>query len=361
MQDFITTFVILPFVMEKLAAGEGLVLVVGGSGFLGQHLVEDILERYSKTRVRIFDIRAPNFENARAEFLQGNICKVDDLVAACEGVHTIFHTASPPEGRGRELYEMVNVIGTQNVIEAAKRTSVKQIVFTSSASVVFDGHNLVKADEKTPYVTSYLDPYIETKIKAEKAILAANSETLRTCAIRPSGIFGPRDAQAWPGIIEAGNKGQQKFQLGNNSNLMDWTYVRNVTCAHCLAADKLAEKNSPVGGEAFFVTNEEPIPFWEMPKYVWNGLGYSYSKPTVIPAFLILFIALFVDWMVWILSPIVKLKPTLSYFRVVVATTTRTFDTKKARDLLGYKPEISLADGMARSLEYFKQQKNTTQ
>ena len=335
-----------------------IMLVVGGSGFLGQHLVEHILTKDWDAKVRIFDIRPPQnaISHPRVEFFQGNICSVDDLVKACDGVQTIFHTASPPEGRGRQLYEMVNVTGTNNVIEAAKRAKVPQIVFTSTASVVFDGHHVVNGDETMPYVTSFLDPYIETKIIAEKAILKANGQGgLKTCALRPSGIFGPRDAQAWPGIIEAGKKGQSKYQLGNGENLMDWTFVENVAHAHCIAAEKLAEENSPAAGEAFFITNNEPLPFWDMPKIVWKSLGYDTPRITI-PAFLILIIAWLMDMIVWILSPIKTIKPSLTYFRVVLATTSRSFSSAKAKKLLGYEPIFSLAEGISKSLDYFKDQ-----
>ena len=335
-------------------------LVVGGCGFLGQHLVEHILTKDWDCKVRIFDIRPPQNEisHPRVEFFQGNICSVDDIVKACKDVHTIFHTASPPEGRGRQLYEMVNVQGTNNIIEAAKIAKVPQIVFTSTASVIFDGHDIINGDETIPYVTKFLDPYIETKIQAEKAILNANGKDgLKTCAIRPSGIFGPRDAQAWPGIIEAGKKGQSKYQLGKGTNLMDWTYVENVAHAHCIAAEKLAQENAPAAGEAFFITNNEPLPFWEMPKLVWDGLGYQ--KPSiVIPAFLILWIAWLMDLIVWILSPIKTIKPSLTYFRTVLATTNRSFSSEKAKKLLGYEPIFSLAEGVKKSLDYFKDERN---
>lgn len=336
--------------------GGCVMLVIGGSGFLGGHLVDHILTKEWDAKIRVFDIRPPEkeFEHPRVEFFKGNICELDDLVAACKDVHTIFHTASPPEGRPKELYEKVNVQGTNNVIKAAQISKVEQIVFTSTASVVFDGSSIINGDENLPYVTKLIDPYIETKIKAEQAILKANDKnTLRTCAIRPSGIFGPRDAQAWPGIIEAGKKGQSKFQIGKGKNLMDWTYVENVAHAHCIAAEKLAEEDSQAAGEAFFITNNEPLPFWEMPKYVWGTLGYPTPR-IILPAFLILFLAWIMDIVVKILSPIKTIKPTLTYFRVVVATANRTFSIKKAKSKLGYEPIFSLAEGMAKTAEYFK-------
>ena len=92
----------------------------------------------------------------------------------------------------------VNVEGTRNLIEAAKKNNVKYFVYTSTASVVFDGKDITNIDETTPYVTKYLDPYIETKIMAEKIVIEANNgDDFLTVALRPSGIFGAHDAQVY--------------------------------------------------------------------------------------------------------------------------------------------------------------------
>lgn len=180
---------------------------------------------------------------------------------------------------------------------------------------------------------------------------------MKTCAIRPSGIFGPKDAQAWPGIIEAAKAGKSKYQIGSGKNMMDWTYVENVSYAHCLAAEKLVDDDSPVGGQAFFITNDQPLPFWEMPKYVYKNLGFPGPK-YVLPTNFIVFLAIIVDFILWLISPIKVIKSTLTYFRVILATKNRSFNIKKAKDLLGYAPIVPLSEGMAKSLEYFKSLEN---
>jgi sterol-4alpha-carboxylate 3-dehydrogenase (decarboxylating) len=108
------------------------------------------------------------------------------------GATCIIHTASPkPEGEKPETLERVNVHGTQNVIDQAVANGVGRLVYTSSASVIFDGSNLSNGDEKIPYCATPLDPYTETKARGEKLVLEAdNKGGLRTVAIRPSGIFG---------------------------------------------------------------------------------------------------------------------------------------------------------------------------
>lgn len=87
--------------------------------------------------------------------------------------------------------ERVNVHGTRNVIEQAVVHGVERLVYTSSASVIFDGSNLSNGDEKIAYCATPLDAYTDTKARGEQLVLQADNQAgLRTVAIRPSGIFG---------------------------------------------------------------------------------------------------------------------------------------------------------------------------
>ena len=121
--------------------------------------------------------------------------------------------------------------------------NVKKLVYTSSGAVYLDGvHQLISADERLDYPEKPLDQYNVTKIAAEKLVLAANDDSgngLLTCTIRPAGIFGPGDPhniRAWYNVVV---NNQTKWQIGDNLNLNDFTYVGNVARAHILASDKL--------------------------------------------------------------------------------------------------------------------------
>lgn len=202
-------------------------------------------------------------------FYTGDITKVEDVSNAIEKVSTypqyaahlqsgakiVIHTASPTHGLGKDIYELVNVTGTKNVIEACQAAGVPKLVYTSSAGVIYSGQeNLVDADERIPYPKVPLDAYNDTKARAEEMVLDANGQKgLLTCALRPSGIFGPGDRQAISGFHSVIKNGQTKFQIGSNENLFDWTYVGNVAHAHLLAADKL-DTHYPVAGL------HEPLP-----------------------------------------------------------------------------------------------------
>jgi len=119
------------------------------------------------------------------------------------------------------------------------------------------------------------------------------------------------------------------FIIGDGKNKCDWTYVDNVVHGHMLAAQKMVT-GSNVGGQAFFITNDDPIPFWDLPIWIWTQLGYSTPKihiPYVIAYYLALLIAL----LCWIISPIKKVSPTFSPFRVCISGSNRVFSVEKAK------------------------------
>ncbi|TFK70358.1 C-3 sterol dehydrogenase [Pluteus cervinus] len=212
--------------------------VIGGSGFLGRHIVQQLLARGDI--VSVFDIVQRYHDTP---FYSGDMTDEDVVADALRksGTTCIIHTASPPAGLPNpDIYYKVNVNGTKAVIAAAVATGVRKLVFTSSASVVFEGDDLADADERLPYAEKPLDAYNDSKAKAEAAVLKANDKNgLITVALRPAGIFGPGDRQVMTGLFDVYDKGQTHFQIGDNTNLFDYTYVGNVAKAHLLAADKL--------------------------------------------------------------------------------------------------------------------------
>ncbi|EGC34899.1 3beta-hydroxysteroid dehydrogenase [Dictyostelium purpureum] len=324
-------------------------LVVGGCGFLGRFIVESLLNK-GETNVHVFDIRK-SFEDDRVTFHIGDIRKQEDLEKACKGITTVFHTASPTHGMGYDIYYSVNVVGTQKLVDACIASGVKQLVYTSSSSVVFNGSDIAGGDETMPYVKKHFDPYNKTKELGEKEVIKAHGSGLLVCALRPAGIFGPREVQGWPQFLNAAKEGKNKFMFGSGDNLCDWTYIDNVVHAHILAAEHMTPESN-VSGNIYFITNDEPIPFWDMPIYAYEAFGYE--KPKIkIPFTLMYGIAWVIEIIVLLLSPFVKIHPTITVFRMVYTNATRYFNIEKAKRDLKYKPIVPLKEGMKRTKEWF--------
>lgn len=336
------------------------VLLVGGSGFLGLHLVQQFYTHCPNTEIHIFDIRPiPDtiskyftFDKKKVIFHKGDLTSETDVKRAIDQskCDVVVHSASPIHGMSQDIYHKVNVVGTQVLIKVAKALAVKALVYTSSAGVVFNGEDVFNGDELWPYPEVHMDGYNETKATAEQAVMRANCADLLTVCLRPAGIFGPGDRQLVPGLRTAARLGQSKFQLGDNNNLFDWTYAGNVADAHVLAAQKIlqAEYAPKLGGETFFVTNDCPVYFWTLARTVWKADGHIDKYNIVLSRP----VALVAGYLSEYVSKILKKEPGLTPFRVKITCATRYHDITKAKEILGYTPAVSLEDGIKHTLDW---------
>jgi sterol-4alpha-carboxylate 3-dehydrogenase (decarboxylating) len=191
--------------------------------------------------IRVFDLRqtVANLP-AGVKYFLGDICNPEDVERAVNGATVVIHTASAIFNGNPSLMYRINVEGTRNIINACQKYGVTKLVYTSTCSAVLDANGCFNVDETKPYPSSPIDKYTETKVESEKLVLAANGQKgLHTCALRPSGIFGPHDRLVVPRMLAVGRTFQRHFQIGDNTGLADFTFVENVADAHILAADKL--------------------------------------------------------------------------------------------------------------------------
>ncbi|CAN8073992.1 unnamed protein product [Agarophyton chilense] len=338
-------------------------LVTGGSGFLGRHLIDALLAKKDPdVRIVVFDIRTYEHHGsvvgAPIESFAGTITQLGDVLKVCHEIDIVFHcaTANPLDNQNESLMWAVNVEGTKNLIEACKQCKVPKLVYVSSASVVYDGSPMNGVDENLPYPSKFTDYYSMTKAKAEQLVLQANRNSLLTCALRPSSIFGERDPSYVPALIESGKQGKTKYVIGSGKTKWEFTYVRNVADA-CIKAAEHLTTDSPLGGNAYFITNDETFLFWDHVGLILDGLGYP--KPSVhLPMTLCYVIAAFLEFILLILSPFYKPKkpPVFTRQKVRFLTTNRVISCGKAKKHFGYKPSVSLREGTRRTIEYFKHQ-----
>ena len=183
----------------------------------------------------------PRLAELGVEWQRGDVRDPDSVNRACEGIETVFHAAAIPGiwGPWKQFYE-TNTLGTLNMLEASTKQGVAKLIYTSSPSVIYDGTDHLNADESRPYPHSYLCHYPHTKALAEKAVLAANGKQgLSTVALRPHLIWGPRDTQLIPRLIQRARSGRLR-RVGDGTNLISMTYVENAAAAHLQAADALS-------------------------------------------------------------------------------------------------------------------------
>ena len=349
----------------------GSVLVVGGCGFLGYSIVSKLVNE-PNCSVSVF---SRNPSDPRVVGVSYYACDVTDIEGLRTLLHqiqpqTILHTASPhfyQDEVDENLLHQVNVVGTRNLLDAARLTeSVKAFIYTSSSSV-HAGSEFRFITEEAPLLNEFskADRYATTKALADTMVLQANCQELRTLCLRPPVIYGERDTQLIPGALAVLREKKTYFQLGDNTNLYDSIYVDNAALAHLMAAKALLRDNTSdpkVDGEAFFITDDNSMPFWDFQRKIWVAAGDKtpLTEVMVIPAWIGILMATVVEYMFWISTLGQKLPPKTMRRNVLRYTfTNRTFCIEKAQARLGYKPLVNTEVGIQRGVKWALENRGT--
>ena len=205
--------------------------------------------------------------------------------------------------------------------------------------------------------------YSHTKALADDLVRAANKtgNGMLTLCLRPAAMFGEGDLTTTRKLIRNAKSGKNKFQIGSGQNLFDWTYVGNAARAHILAAEAVLSTphfsdttNSRVDGEAFFITNGEPMPFWEFVRAIGEEAGFPVSQKDVwvVPKIVGLAIAWIVEWTVWTMS-LGKQRSTTTRQGIRYSCLTRTYRIDKAKERLGYNPTVDMKEGISRAVRWW--------
>uniref|UniRef100_C6E976 3-beta hydroxysteroid dehydrogenase/isomerase n=1 Tax=Geobacter sp. (strain M21) TaxID=443144 RepID=C6E976_GEOSM len=316
-------------------------LVTGGGGFLGSAIVRQLLARGDQA-VSFSRGEYPELAALGVEQRRGDLSDLEAVAEAARGCDVVFHVAGKAGIWGKfEEYYLANVTGTENVIEACRRLGIERLVHTSSPSVVFDGSDVEGGNESLPYPAHFEAHYPHTKALAEQAVLAANTPTLATVSLRPHLIWGPGDNHLVPRIVAKARSGALK-RIGNHPCLVDTVYVDNAAEAHLNAADRLQPGSAPAG-KAYFISNGEPIPLWEMVNRILAAAGVPPVTRQVSPG-----LAYGAGVICETLWRVLRLsgEPPMTRFVAKELATAHWFDLSAARTDLGYHPRISIDEGL---------------
>lgn len=247
-------------------------LVTGGAGFIGSNLCEAILKMGYKVRC-LDDLSTGKqanvdifLDNPNYTFIKGDIKDLDTCMAACEGVDYVFNQAawgSVPRSIEMPLfYEKNNIMGTLNMMEAARQQDVKKFVYASSSSVYGDHPVLPKKEGQEG---NLLSPYALTKrVDEEFAKLYTRLYGLDTYGLRYFNVFGRRQdpdgayAAVIPKFIKMLMNGETPTINGDGMQSRDFTYIENVIEANlkaCLAPHEAAGNafNIAYGGREYLI------------------------------------------------------------------------------------------------------------
>ena len=305
-------------------------LVTGGAGFIGSHVVEALVARGDRVRVldNLSTGRRSNLDGFRdrIEFIEGDVADAQVTAQAVEGVDCIFHEAalaSVPLSVERPLdSHAACATGTMTLLDAARRAGVRRVVYAASSAAYGDqpGSSRHETDLPAP-----LSPYAAAKLAGEfycRAFWATFG--LETVALRYFNVFGPRQdpnsqySAVIPLWITAMLAGRQPVIFGDGLQSRDFSFVANVVHANLLAADAPA-----AAGRTINVADGRSINLLTLIDLINRFLGTN-VKPRFAPA-----------------------RP--GDVRESQA------DITLARSLLAYEPQVNFADGLRRSIDYYRE------
>ncbi|KAJ8599181.1 hypothetical protein CTAYLR_007513 [Chrysophaeum taylorii] len=337
-------------------------VVTGGTGFVGQRLVEMLVERGAE-KVISLDIVPPPADAWKDPAIEWRVCDVTDRAGVREalaGADCVWHNAAAVGPfHPKPLYKRVNYEGTLNVLAACRELGVPKLVFSSSPSTRFTGEDvdgLTEAELPPLPLKSYLQDYAETKAMAEMAVSDACCPELLTIAVAPHQVYGPRDNLFLPNFLENAGNGRLRV-FGCGENRICFTHVDNY-CHGLIIAERALVPRSPALAKFYIVTDGTTHPlgnqylvFWRELDRALVGVGFRsiYAKYHL-PVWFLYILAVISEFVGFLLRTTFK----LNRFNLRVLTMHRWFDIKAAENDLQYEPIIPYDLGWKDTIAWFK-------
>jgi UDP-glucose 4-epimerase len=310
-------------------ASMGNYLVTGGAGFIGSHILTALVARGD--RVRVLDNLSTGHRHnlkpfeGKIEFIEGDLVNPRDVERALEGVEVVFHQAalaSVPRSVDTPLdTNAACVTGTVTLLDVARRTGVRRIVYAGSSSAYGDQPTPAKHEGLLP---APLSPYAAAKVAGEYYCQAFTATYgLETVTIRYFNVFGPRQdpksqyAAVIPKFITEMLAGQRPTIFGDGKQSRDFTYIDNIVHGNLLAADA-----PDAAGRTINVACGESFDLLQLVAGINKALGTN-IEPIFEPA-------------------------RAGDVRDSLA------DISLARKILKYEPKIGFDEGLRRSVEYYR-------
>jgi nucleoside-diphosphate-sugar epimerase len=321
-------------------------LVTGATGQLGSHIVEHLHAAGEAVRVLIRPGRDRTFlEQQGAEIVEGDLHDAEAVKRAAQGAAIVYHSAAKVSDWGPwRDFEAEAVTSTRNIVEACRSAGVQRLLHVSSISVY--GHPKLtpgeRITEQTPLAQGFWmwDYYPQAKLIAEQIA----REYSETTVIRPSWLYGPRDRISMPRVIPA-LLAQKAPIIGSGENYLNIIYAGDVAAGAILAANHPDAK-----GKAYNVCSEGEVKQVDL----LNTLTDALSLPRVtrhVPYWLAMRFAFLSEcWKRMIFS---KTPPTITRRAIYLIGRSTQYSTQKARTELGWKPQVTIQEGVRRTLEWF--------
>lgn len=316
-------------------------LVTGATGFAGGHLVRRLRQQGHRVRALVRSVsRVRPLLDHGVEIVQGDITRASDVERAAEGAWKIFHvaavfrTAGHPDGH----YYDVNVGGTRNVMEAARRQGVERVVHCSTVGVHGDVRD-VPSTEESPLNPG--DIYQKTKLAGEEAAREAFARGLPGAVVRPGAIYGPGDLRLLKLFRTVHNGSFLMF--GSGETLYHLVYIDDLIDGMLLCAER-----PEAVGEVFILAGPRYLTLDEMVELIAKAVGVATPRGHL-PMWPLVAAAAACEA---VCRPF-HLEPPLHRRRADFFRKNRAFSCEKARRMLGYEPRVDPSEGILRTARWY--------
>ncbi|MBC7113374.1 MAG: NAD-dependent epimerase/dehydratase family protein [Candidatus Methanomethyliales bacterium] len=324
------------------------VLVTGASGFLGGHLVRELVRQgYSVVGMVRKTSNIRKLEDLGLEVRFGDLTDGSSLIEATKGIDVIMHLAAYYTFSGKsELYRKVNVEGTRNLCEAAVKNKVKRIFYCSSTEAI-GPVKVPPGDENTPPNPQY--EYGRSKLMAEEIVRSFGVKGLEYTIIRPTGIYGPEnvdDVSYWFITSFAKRSLATRIIVGSGQNLIQFVHVQDAVQGFSLALNKFdISKNQTyiIGEDRAYTYNEVYRILSEICKIDPPSIHIppSLAKLLIAPVGFVKRLLGDENFM-WRVSTVDSV------------TTDRAYNIDKAKKELGYRPRYDLKKGLEETVKWYR-------
>ena len=322
------------------------ILVTGGNGLVGSHVVDVAIERGHHVRVLVLpEDPVGRLETLSADIRRGDLRDVNSLESAVKTMDCVIHCAARKGPWGaKEEYEATNIRGLQNLLDVSLTAGVSRFVHTSSITVL--GSDIRGAGDENLPLRREPNPYSWSKIEGELLLLRAMTKGAPATIVRPGLIYGPRDTASFGRFATLIQQGRMLL-IGNGENHLPLVYARDVAAGLMLAGE-----NSRSVGQTYNIVNDEPVtqrdyfraiaaelevkpPRWNIPyrfSLAAAALGEAVGHATRS-----------------------RRPPPLTRFGVQLLGGENRFSIEKAHAELGFVPQTNLKDGVRASVNWFRE------
>ncbi|MBN1944370.1 MAG: NAD-dependent epimerase/dehydratase family protein [Bradymonadales bacterium] len=320
------------------------VLVTGGAGFIGSHLVSELIGEGHA--VIALDLAWRHEGQAHPEAIQvvGDVTSQKDCVSAVQGCDAVCHLAARVGDWGPgQSYWRINVEGTRNLLAAARNEGVRRFVLVSSLAV--HRYRGYRGGDETAPRDATINAYARSKIAAEDLVWA-ESGNLEAAVVRPGVFpFGPSDRTSFFPLAQALERGRMGL-VNSGKAVLCTAYVENLA-----AGLRLALERPEAAGETFVIGDDREVTWRELLDLFALKLG---CPPARLSLPLAVGYPIAAAWEGLYRLFRVKRAPLLTRYRLLVAGRDCHFLSTKARRLLGYQPRIDLEEGVERTVAWYR-------